>query len=380
MKIVCFSEIQWRYVRTRKQQILSRFPDDWEILFLSTVVAGKKNNFLPRREGRVTHLCVPVMKNFPQPSLRFLFSLPPVRFMWNILVYLWVAVAMAATGFSGRGRVFYVSNIYYARVLPLLRRRLMLYDCNDYPMGFPGTPEWAEGYFRKLVSHADLVVAVSEGLINKLKELGVSKVHHIPNGVDYSLFREAAEGGTPAEMEDLPSPVLGYAGSIAEWFDMELVRRISEKFSNGCVVLIGPVFQSRREELDEMLRERSNVYHLGPKPYRELGAYVSSFDVSLIPLRVTELRRMADPNKLYEYSSVEKPIVTMLFSTDMKKYGDFVYLAEDEDQFIKGVSRALKEGVDRDKMRKFALSSSWQSRANDMAELIIKTAGKKERG
>jgi len=44
LKVVCFSEIQWRYVRTRKQQILSRFPEDWDILFLSSVVAGKKNN------------------------------------------------------------------------------------------------------------------------------------------------------------------------------------------------------------------------------------------------------------------------------------------------------------------------------------------------
>ena len=60
MKIICFSEIQYRYVKTRKQQILSRFPDDWKILFLSSVVAGKKNNFLPQRDGRIVHLCIPV--------------------------------------------------------------------------------------------------------------------------------------------------------------------------------------------------------------------------------------------------------------------------------------------------------------------------------
>lgn len=373
MKIVCFSEIQWQYVRTRKQQILSRFPDDWDILFLSTVVAGKKNNFLPRREGRVTHLCVPVMKNFPQRFIRFLFSLPPVRFIWNIFVFLWVRMVMITTGFGSAHCVFYVSNIYYACVLPWLRRSLMVYDCNDYPMGFPGTPGWAENYFRKLAMDADVVVAVSRGLVGKLEGMGVEEVHYIPNGVDYSLFRKAAEEGPPPEMRGLPSPILGYAGSIADWFDIELVSRISDEFQKGCVVLIGPVFESRRGELKRLTEKRDNVYYLGPKSYQKLGAYLNAFDVSLIPLEVTELRKMADPNKLYEYSSVEKPIVTMLFSEDMKQYQDFIYLARDRDQFIEGIRSALRDGTDRDKMREFAQKSSWQRRADEMVNLIEET-------
>jgi glycosyltransferase involved in cell wall biosynthesis len=370
VKIVCFSEIQWKYVRTRKQQILTRFPDEWDILFLSTVVAGKKNNFLPRREGRITHLCVPVMKNFPQRFIRFLFSLPPVRFIWNIFVFVWVRVVMFATGFGDAGCVFYVSNIYYARVLPWLRRSLMLYDCNDYPMGFPGTPGWAESYFQKVAMDADVVVAVSKGLVGKLEWMGVEKVHYIPNGVDYPLFRKAAEGNPPPEMRGLPSPILGYVGAIADWFDIKLVSRVSDEFPDGCVVLIGPVFDSRRRELEQLIEKRNNVHYLGPKPYQKLGAYLNSFDVSLIPLEMTELRKMADPNKLYEYSSVEKPIVTMMFSEDMRQYRDFIYLAEDRDQFIDGIGRALSEDTNRDRMREFAQQSSWQKRADEMVNLI----------
>jgi hypothetical protein len=88
VKIVCFSEIQWRYVRTRKQQILTRLPGDREILFLSSVVKGKRNNFRPERDGRVVHACVPAPKNFPQKPLRLLFSIPLVRFLYNCVLFL----------------------------------------------------------------------------------------------------------------------------------------------------------------------------------------------------------------------------------------------------------------------------------------------------
>ena len=101
MKIVCFSEIQWRYVRTRKQQVLSRFPADWEILFLSSVVRGKPNNYLPQRDGRIIHVCVPIFKNFPPGPVRTFFSLPPVRFIWNVAIYCWLNLIFLMTGFHG---------------------------------------------------------------------------------------------------------------------------------------------------------------------------------------------------------------------------------------------------------------------------------------
>ena len=137
MKIVCFSEIQWRYVRTRKQQILSRFPADREILFLSTIVRGRKSNFRPERDGNVIHACVPVLKNFPQKWAKALFSFPPARFLWNAMLFVWLKCLMRATGFQSSDRIFYVSNVYYASVLPLLPRKLMLYDCNDDPLSSP---------------------------------------------------------------------------------------------------------------------------------------------------------------------------------------------------------------------------------------------------
>lgn len=375
MKIVCFSEIQWRYVRTRKQQILTRFPEDWEILFLSSVVRGRRNNFIPERDGRVVHVCIPVFKNFPQRAVRAVFSFPPFRFLWNILLYIWLNLVFIVTGFSDRDRVFYVSNIYYAAVLRLLGRSLLIYDCNDDPLGFPDTPRWAGGYFRRLVLSADILTAVSRGLAGKLEEAGAAEVHHIGNGVDYDLFSRSAATGVAEELKGLDRPIFGYVGAIAHWFDFELLDRIAGAFPSASIVLVGPVYEDVKAALSDIAAERGNVYLIGTKPYEELGAYMAAMDVCLIPLLVNELRRLADPNKLYEYAAAGRPIVTMKYSEDIESLGDIVYLAGSREEFVRKVGEACTGGADEERLKAFAKSRSWRSRADEMSALILERLG-----
>lgn len=377
MKIICFSEIQWRYVRTRKQHILERLPADWEILFLSSVVKGKPNNFRPLREGRITHVCVPIFKNIPQRWLRSLLALPVVRFFWNVVIWVWLRAIFIATGFEGGQRVFYVSNIYYAAVIRFLGRDLMLYDCNDNHLAFPDTPSWAARYFASLVKSADVVIAVTKRLEEILKETGASKVHIVGNGVDYELFRSAAESGTPEEMRSLRRPIIGYSGAVARWFDMELLDRVAESFPEASVVLVGPVFREREDELRSLIDRRRNVHVLGPKPYERLGAYIASMDVCIVPLARNELMRSADPNKIYEYAACAKPIVTMRHSQEISSLEGLIYIVDSDEEFVRAIDRALEKGAAVDRLLAFARDHSWQSRADSIAGLIEEALEKK---
>jgi glycosyltransferase involved in cell wall biosynthesis len=370
MKVVCFSEIQWRYVRTRKQQVLSRFPADWEILFLSSVVKGKPNNYLPMREGRVTHVCVPIFKNFPQRPVKALFACPPVRFIWNALMLLWLNGIFLATGFTGRSRVFYVSNIYYAAVLPFLKRAVLLYDCNDDHLAFPDTPAWARMYFLALARSADLVIAVSTRLAELLRGAGVKDVHLVGNGVDYDLFRAAAESGVPDDVKPLRRPIIGYSGAVAQWFDFELLDLVAASFPAASIMMVGPLFGDRAEELRGLAARRGNIHHLGAKPYERLGAYIAAMDVCIIPLKRNELMRSADPNKLYEYAACGRPIVTMKHSEDLEPLRGIIHLAETREEFVEGIRLALASGANGEKLREFARARSWQARADEIASLI----------
>lgn len=370
MKVVCFSEIQWRYVRTRKQQVLSRFPADWEILFLSSVVKGKPNNFAPMRDGRVTHVCVPAFKNFPQRWAKALFAFPPARVLWNVVVYLWVLALLRRTGFHRGERVFYVSNIYYAAILPFLRRSMLLYDCNDDHLAFPHTPRWARGYFLRLARSADLAIAVSSRLAALLREAGARRVEIVGNGVDYDLFRAAAESGVPDDMKAIPRPVIGYSGAVAQWFDFELLDLVAASFPHASIVMVGPLFGERAGELRRLAERRGNVRHLGSKPYERLGAYIAAMDVCIVPLAMNELMRSADPNKIYEYAACGRAIVTMRHSDDLAALSGLLYVADTREEFVECVRLALASGANQERLREFARERSWQARADAIASLV----------
>jgi hypothetical protein len=130
-----------------------------------------------------------------------------------------------------------VSNIYYGAVLPFLKRSFMFYDCNDDHLAFPGTPPWAEGYFRKVALSADFAITVSSGLTERLRSIGVRNLHQIGNGVDFELFREAAELGAPEQMRSYQRPLIGYSGAVAPWFDFELLGAVAARSSPGSKVI-----------------------------------------------------------------------------------------------------------------------------------------------
>jgi hypothetical protein len=60
--LVVLSEVRWGYFRTRKQFLLSRFPEDWRIFFAQPPAKGTDDPWTPRREGRVTAFTVPFLK------------------------------------------------------------------------------------------------------------------------------------------------------------------------------------------------------------------------------------------------------------------------------------------------------------------------------
>jgi glycosyltransferase involved in cell wall biosynthesis len=243
-------------------------------------------------------------------------------------------------------------------------------------MSFPNTPAWAARYFSALVRSADIVVAVSTGLVELLERSGAREVRHIGNGVDYELFATAARTGIPDEMKELSRPVLGYCGAIAPWFDLELLRMVAAAFPDASIALLGPVLSELRGAVGEIEHESGNVRYLGVKAYETLGAYVAAMDVCLIPLERSELMRLADPNKLYEYASVGRPIVSMLFSEEMEALGDLIYLARTREEFVEKVGTALARGADREKLTGFARRHSWQARADEMAALIDSRLGR----
>lgn len=127
---------------------------------------------------------------------------------------------------------------------------------------------WLEPLEKKLFRRAD-VVFVSAPLLEEKAKMYTGNVHLVPNGVDVESFNKVLENpyDLPGDLADIPSPRIGYYGSIADWIDYELLETLRRE-TGASIVLIGPVHSERARQL-----ERLGVVHLlGVKPYRDLLA------------------------------------------------------------------------------------------------------------
>lgn len=169
-------------------------------------------------------------------------------------------------------------------------------------------------------------------------------MNDIPDEITYhlDLLRRELESRAPVDMRGIPHPVIGYSGAIAEWFDFELLELVAESFAECSIVLVGPVFAKQVVAMQDVIAKHNNVYHLGPKQHDQLPYYILAFDVCIIPLKMNELMRSSDPNKIYEYAACGKPIVTVEYSSDIAQLNGLVHVAKTHAEFIECIRLALK--------------------------------------
>ncbi len=107
----------------------------------------------------------------------------------------------------------------------------LIYYCVDEYTAFTGASkglkEIEEGLFRK----ADLVIVSSEKLFES-KEHFNKNTFVIRHGTDWDHFRAALNEATkiPDEIANLPRPIIGFHGLLADWVDFELLKKTAEHF------------------------------------------------------------------------------------------------------------------------------------------------------
>ncbi len=379
MDLVVLSEVKWNYMRTRKRFLISQFPPDWRVIFFEPLSSTVGNNFLPRRDGNVLYLSTPVLKPHTESRLyNRLIRRRTVRSLLGGLAALWVRVAMLLMRVRSDATVL-ISNIYFAPVAESLRSSFVCYDCNDDPTVFPGVPEWSREYFLRLLKRADVVVACSETLAERVSAASGKEAVVIGNGVDYELFaRDVAPSDVPEDIARLRRPVVGYTGAIKEWFDFSLAGEAAAAAGGGSVALIGPVAPGVKRDAEELTRARPNVCFLGEKPYQSLPLYLAGMSVCLIPFKEEPLTSVLNPNKLFEYFAAGKTVVSLAYSEDLARHESLMYLVRERSQFAEAVKIALAKPVAPEAVRGAARENSWASKARQMAEILERGRGRSQ--
>jgi glycosyltransferase involved in cell wall biosynthesis len=249
-----------------------------------------------------------------------------------------------------------------------LNERDLIYYCVDEYTAFTGVSNGLRAIEEDLFRRADLVVVSAERLYESKKHLN-QNTRIIRHGTDWAHFRKAVDGDlqTPADIADLPRPIIGFHGLLADWVDYALIKKVAEHFAHGSVVLIGKVAVDAQEKI-KILDGLTNVHLLGRKPYADLPAYCKAFDVALNPFEINELTLAANPLKVREYLAAGLPVV----STDIPEVRvlDDCLVGVDRQDFIAKIEAALAAPKPREEISDAIRHESWDAKVDELRELI----------
>ncbi|HEX6410675.1 MAG TPA: glycosyltransferase, partial [Sphingomicrobium sp.] len=175
---------------------------------------------------------------------------------------------------------------------------------------------------------------------------------------------------------------LGFFGVLDERFDTELLDSVAAARPDWQFVMIGPVVKIDPASLPR----RAHVHYLGGKRYEELPAYLSGWDVALMPFAMNESTQFISPTKTPEYLAGGKPVVSTPVRDVVRSYGHLqgVHIAHDADGFVRCCEKALeqsREGGDWLAEADLILSAtSWQTTQARMAGLIAEVLGERVEG
>jgi glycosyltransferase involved in cell wall biosynthesis len=250
---------------------------------------------------------------------------------------------------------------HLASVAGELGERLSVYYCIDDYASLPDVdPEAVRRMDDELTRKADLVFVASGTLLERKRALNPN-THVSPHGVDFDHFVKAQDPALPepADVAELPRPIIGFFGLIERWIELDLVAYLARARPSWTFLMIGRIAIPEAEA-----PRLPNIHYLGRRPYETLPAYGKAFTVALIPYHLTPQVVNSNPIKLREYLAMGKPIVSVSIP-EIDKFSDYVATARTPEEFLAKLDRAVAEGLSPEaRQRQTALASTMTWDAN----------------
>lgn len=255
---------------------------------------------------------------------------------------------------------------FWTPLVTAIGNHKLVYDCMDEHQGFSTNDKAILSQEEQLVHSADLVVASSQALYDRMKELHPSTLL-LRNAADASHFYNPMP--VAPELTSIRGPVIGYYGAISDWFDIRLIGQLAARRPDWTFVLIGHTFGCDTSVVESL----PNVMLLGEKPYERLPSYLHRFDVALIPFLENELTRATNPVKLYEYLAAGKPVVSTYLPELETVAAGLTLVARTPEDFEQAIERSLQQQGPREVQARmqFARSHTWEMRYIELHEQIL---------
>lgn len=281
--------------------------------------------------------------------------------------------------------LLWINNHWAGPIVGHLGESALIYDITDDWLVWERAPSRRERLLRLdtfLCKRADATIVCSPQLLERKQGLA-SHLYLVPNGVDAKHY--ARVGDPNFALHPIAAkwqhPVLGYLGTVhPDRVDVDMVVELARALPNATIALVGP--NMLPDEKRAQLEVLPNIVLTGAVAYADVPAFLTAFDVALVPHVETSFTQSLNPIKLGEYLAAGLPIVSTRvagFVEVADQYPDLVRAVSGNSHFIRACEEALAEGnpsAKRDAHRTLAHSMSWDGHVAHIRDII---GGIKER-
>ncbi len=359
--VLCFSHLRWGFVFQRPNHLMTRYARTHRVFYIEE----------PLFDAAAPHLSVDVIlpnlfrvvPHLPREAA----GDPAHEGMVNALL----------RGLCMQHRIVDPTHWYYTPMMlglsEGLPRGMVVYDCMDELANFLFAPPQLHAREQRLLREADIVFTGGRALYEAKRDKH-PHVHAMPSSVDVAHFAQAkSDLEDPPDQASIPHPRIGYCGVVDERIDYALLEQVAREQPHWQLIMLGPIVKVAPEALPKL----PNIHYLGLKTYTELPAYLSGWDVAMMPFALNDATRFISPTKTPEYLAAGKPVVSTAIRDVVEPYErlELVRIGRDPRSFIAETTAALAGGTPAGDARRdaFLAGMSWDATWSAMERLLSQT-------
>ena len=204
------------------------------------------------------------------------------------------------------------------------------------------------------------------------------KITIVPNATRSSNVAEQPRydpGPLPADVADLPRPIVGVLGDLSGNLDWELIGQSMRQTPDMSWLFVGPTDRAIDDPKQRAARAwaMTHARFVGAKPYGELQTYARCLDAAILPYLKREPTYSGSSTRFYEHLAAGRPMLATRGFAELLEKEPLLKLVDSPDE-LAACLQSLQEAGFRDGFEtarwEASKAGTWEHRAILMQKVV----------